>query len=318
MAVLLVMLDHLNLPIGTFAGPVGVTLFFVLSGYLITNVINLHLCNGTFTLFGFYVRRARRLLPALLVFLLAATAIRVAMGPAGGWWDQSWPGLAYAANFKVISDGWESMGFLNHLWSLSVEEHFYLLWPALLLAIPNRHLSRFLMALLLVAAAWKGYLLATVSNWDRVYLGSDTNAFALLVGSFLAVDDSPKLLRRSGHVALVATLALSLLPAGLTASALLSFAGVIGCGVLVKSASQGLPMLEGRLLCWLGTISYALYLWQGMFLQVLDDRVLGFAASLGIAALSWRVVEARWLQDRLSSRTLVPIVRNTVVTAPPR
>ena len=312
LAILLVVVSHSALEVLPFGGPVGVTLFFVLSGFLITRVITTALDDERFRLLDFFERRARRLLPALLLVVAMSLLIALLSGTLVDWWDETWPVLFYAANFRVMDQGFAAMGSLGHLWSLSVEEHFYLLWPLILMVTPKQHRLRWLMVLVVIAAGWRGLHLATNSDWNRVYLGSDTNAFSLILGGLLSVDDRLRI--SNGRVKLLAVagvVAVAALPYGYLASAVLSFAGVVMCGLLVIAAAGGYDPLEKGFLCWLGTISYGLYLWHGLVLERLQNGLIAVTISITIAGLSYRFVERRWLAARSNGQA--PVLSGLVI-----
>ena len=184
----------------TPGGFLGVDIFFVLSGYLITDLlVAQHVRLGRLDLRGFWVRRARRLLPALAVILVAVTAavaviepdqmsaLRPMLAAAVSYssnWYQAFHHVSYFASFGPPPP-------LQHLWSLAIEEQFYLAWPLLLLA-----LTRLRARWALVLTAWLGALASAVAmalmyvpggDPSRVYYGTDTHATALLVGAALAL-----------------------------------------------------------------------------------------------------------------------------------
>ncbi|HLY66186.1 MAG TPA: acyltransferase, partial [Chloroflexota bacterium] len=142
-AVLAVMLFHFGAPFDQ-GGFLGVDAFFVLSGFLITSLLVEEWArNAGISFRGFYLRRALRLLPALLVMLLGAGAVAATIAPPE-MREGTWRGIAvtllYVANWqKVFSD--QSVGVLGHTWSLSIEEQFYILWPPLLCLLLRRRLS---------------------------------------------------------------------------------------------------------------------------------------------------------------------------------
>ena len=136
LAVVLVMGSHFNLPGFSSGGFVGVTLFFVLSGYLITSVLvaERHAI-GSVSLRRFYLRRAARLLPALAVLLVVVGGSLVAMDAAGVAAAGVTSAALYVSNLAVAAG--VNTGPLEHTWSLAIEEQFYLVWPAVLLALWN-------------------------------------------------------------------------------------------------------------------------------------------------------------------------------------
>src|SRR4051794_6026981 len=177
-------------------GWLGVELFFVLSGFLITTLLlEEHDSLGTIRLLAFYTRRARRLLPALLVLLAAYSAIDVARGGqalgvvarfglyGANVYEAFWPGAAG----RLVG--------LNHLWSLAQEEQFYLLWPAALLAVKRvRNPAALLTILAAALMAYRAGLLVAGASEVRVFYAPDTNMSGLVLGSALAFQ------RRTGGV----------------------------------------------------------------------------------------------------------------------
>jgi peptidoglycan/LPS O-acetylase OafA/YrhL len=318
--------------------------FFVLSGYLITDLLtaqwNRH---GRLDLRGFWARRARRLLPALAVLLVVVTAATAVIEPAqlaalrsallaavtysSNWWQA----LAHHSYFT----GFGPPPPLQHLWSLAIEEQFYLVWPLLLIVILRTCRSRRLRA----GLAWSGAALSALAmtlvyvpgaDPSRVYYGTDTHASALFIGSALALTWP---LRRLGAVSLpgaadrdrtripdavglagIAVLAWAmghfagtdpvLYPAGLLITALA--AG----GVVLAAASPGLVSwaLSRSVLRWTGVRSYGIYLWHWPVIALATaafpaQRPAGWmwlpeaALSAGLAAASWRWVEEPIIRD---------------------
>ncbi|HMD46366.1 MAG TPA: acyltransferase family protein [Acidimicrobiales bacterium] len=184
------------------AGFLGVDAFFVLSGFLITSLLIAEWQRiATIRLGTFWARRARRLLPALLLVLLAVAAYAAFVVPRG-----TYPGLRldslstlfYVANWHFIltgSDYFNQTGLpspLTHTWSLAIEEQFYLVWPIVVLVVLR--LTRTLRPLLAVAAGgavasavWMAVLYPAGGNLTRLYYGTDTHAQCLLVGATMAI-----------------------------------------------------------------------------------------------------------------------------------
>ena len=181
-AILLVLVSHAGHLRG--GGMVGVYLFFALSGFLITGLLlTEHEC-GVIHLRGFYRRRALRLLPALTLLLVV---FGVVAARAGEWVDGLVTlalGLSYSMNIAIVA-GYDPGGFV-HLWSLALEEQFYLVWPPLLVLLLVKRSPAVIGAGLAVAAVgfavWRGYLEASGVTGPRLWWSPDTNAVPLLAG----------------------------------------------------------------------------------------------------------------------------------------
>ena len=201
-AVLAVMAFHFGLPHAA-AGFLGVDVFFVLSGYLITSLLLTQLEGGHVKVLDFWARRMRRLIPALLVLIGVVVAWGAVMAPSfsrDGLRSDVTATLFYVANWHFIStstyfanDGVASP--LQHMWSLAVEEQFYLVWPLLLLVTglivrqPRRRLIAVgaLAGAGVVASAIRLGFLWGSAGQDRAYLGTDSRIFEPLTGALLAV-----------------------------------------------------------------------------------------------------------------------------------
>ncbi|WP_326549113.1 acyltransferase family protein [Mycolicibacterium sp. ND9-15] len=203
-AVALVLADHGGIP-GVSGGFLGVDVFFVLSGFLITSLLlDEHARTGRIRLRDFWIRRARRLLPALLVMVLAVVAARgfFSAEAVSSLRDDAVASLFWVANWAFVAQRTDyfSQGAppspLQHTWSLGVEEQYYLLWPLLLIAVAfvfcRRSPTHLRWAVLGLAAA--GAIASAVAaiafthdaTLNRVYFGTDTRAQALLIGAAAA------------------------------------------------------------------------------------------------------------------------------------
>lgn len=309
-AVLLVIGQHTRHDWFPQGGTAGVILFFTLSGYLITR----QLLTKPQTLMHFYERRARRLVPALVPVFVAAPLIYLATndherGPGVG--GELLAAATYTTDVaRVFSgDGWT--GILGHTWTLAVEEQFYLVWPLLLgLALRRRvPLSATLFLGFALLTVWRLVAVGEFS-YERVYFGPDTNAFALVGGCLLAT------LERSGQYGwlfgsrpfawggLSVIFLVALVPAASEEAVLLLAipAAVAAVAVIGGAADRGLLML--RPLRYAGRISYGWYLWHGLLVFVTLDgqpltpgqRMATVPVSFLLAALSWHLVERRWLR----------------------
>jgi peptidoglycan/LPS O-acetylase OafA/YrhL len=299
-AVLAVIAFHLGLDWAP-GGMLGVGVFFTLSGYLITDILLAQLsARGRIDLGRFWLARARRLLPALFVMLAVVVAWVTIFGPAQpdqfrkgvisaifyvNNWEQIFADVSYFARF-------EAEGPLDHLWSLSVEEQFYILWPFLLLAgvklVRERPLPsgvRPRLALLTIAGALASSILMAIlyePSFDpsRLYFGTDTRAGGLLFGAALAmVWPSRRLSRRIAPQARntldglgvlgLAVIALMIWRTGELSPFLyrggfmiLSLATVLVLMPLTHPACRLGKVLGAQPLRWVGVRSYGIYLWQ--------------------------------------------------------
>ena len=336
-AVAAVVLYHLGYLKGGF---LGVDLFFVLSGYLITSLlVSEWVAHGRISLAAFWARRARRLLPALLL-VLAGVAIYAALGAEAV--DRArirTDGLAalfYVANWHQIAtktnyfDVFQSKSPLEHMWSLAIEEQFYLVWPLIALvtlgrrkrhANPDSGLARLFVVCIALAAASVAttvVLFVHSHSVDRVYYGTDTRAGAILMGAALAVGH-----QRWGRavrvgiaevldvvaIVFIGAIAVTWALANGTSPTLweggLTLIGLAVC-VLMAALVTPTPGLLGTILSFaplraLGRISYGVYLWHWPVIVALTaDRthlngvslsVVRVAVTLAIALASYRFVE---------------------------
>jgi len=310
-AILLVMVSHLRHGWRS-EGSIGVAIFFVLSGFLITALLlEERRDQGRISFKAFYARRARRLLPAMVVMIVVVSAVKAAIGVQ--WRESLEAVLLYVSNWAYI-DG-VRMTWVQHTWSLAIEEQFYLVWPvvlvlALRLVRPIK-LAPTLAVLMLASTAVRWALYASGATPLRIYEGTDARADALLAGCALAVlAHSGVRLPRIG--ALAAGWALSAaIVVGLVASDINH--NVIGptiglpLGVILLLAGLGtrsdaVTHPDGAdLVAWFGKRSYGLYLWSVpialsapyFFPGIgLTAKVALAIASIGIAELSWRFIEA--------------------------
>jgi peptidoglycan/LPS O-acetylase OafA/YrhL len=313
-------------------GFIGVDVFFVLSGYLITALLLAeHARWGAIDLLAFWRRRARRLLPALFLMLVAVAAYAAVLAPAGQRESIRLDALAtlgYVANWRFVASGqsyfaqFQAPSPLRHTWSLGIEEQWYLLFPPMLaLALSRWHPSRRLLsvalgALALASAALMAALFTPGADPSRVYFGTDTRVQALLVGAVVAValrdvtaHGRWRLATRAGSVG--GLLAVVLIVAVVRDSDAWMYRGgflltaIAAALVVVGVATRADGPVE-RLLTWaplvqVGLISYGLYLWHWpVFVTLTPERtgltalpllVLRILVTTVIAAASYLAVE---------------------------
>jgi len=288
LAVLAVIATHFNAPFIVNGGLVGVTLFFVLSGYLITTLlVTERASTGRVNLPSFYVRRAARLLPALALVLVPVGIALVIDGRPGVALAGVVTSSLYVSNLAVA--GGVVLGPLEHTWSLAIEEQFYLLWPAILILGFSR--PRLLIAGLVVAIAVSAALrLGPVTDIERfwwLYHHTFTRADALLVGCLLAlVPFRPSLPTTIAAAASLVFLILLPTDQGTFATLLLLPTALAG-GIVVAAKPRLLGVAP---LVAIGRISYGLYLWH-FPLAMLLPAWAAFFGTFVLAALSYRFVE---------------------------
>ncbi|HXC53884.1 MAG TPA: acyltransferase family protein [Rhizomicrobium sp.] len=357
-AVVAVFLFHAEIPWAQ-GGYLGVDLFFVISGFLITGLLTAESeASGRLNLVQFYWRRAKRLLPASYLMTAAAVAAAALLAPDALprlRWD-TLASLAYVTNWELITSGrsyFEAMGrqpLLLHLWSLAIEEQFYIVWaPVIALVLPRlgrRTLAALAGVAAVAAAAWMAHLAAKMGYPEqgdptRLYFGTDTHGFPLLIGAVLGLLWRPGRQRGSrnpavregmfilGLGALAAMLALIarlgeqtawLYPWGLLLSA--------GASTTLIAAATWRGSAFGRLLDaaplrWIGERSYGIYLWHWpIFMLTRPDLDLHWpqgpvfglrvALTLTLSGLSYRYVEMPIRQgalDRLWTALKAPQLR---------
>ena len=315
-------------------GFLGVTVFFVLSGYLITDILAMEWKrNKRIDLKKFWLSRARRLLPGMLVMLVITLAwitifhssllekmrgdSLAALFYVSNWW-YIYHKLSYFDNFNQISP-------LNHFWSLAVEEQFYVVWPFIISLGLYYIKKQFRMILLICLGAFASALAMAILyepgvDPSRIYYGTDTRAFSLLIGAVLAlvwpsnrlankiIPKARFILDVVGGIALIIILVMFwktnqydpfLYKGGMV---LLSIATALLVANLAHPASRIAQFLRFRPLRWVGVRSYGIYLWHYPILTLTTPKVnagdfsiiraiLQFLLIILIAQISWKFIE---------------------------
>jgi len=304
-------------------GDLGVQLFFALSGFLITRLlIEEYASSGHVDYRAFVLRRAFRILPAYYAFLAGSYVLDHL---AGARWSTGMTvsSLTYLYNYWAAAQG-SPVTPLSHTWSLSVEEHFYLLWPLAFLALARkgpRILARGCAGLVVMVMIWRCVLWLQTGDGAIVYNRSDTRIDSILVGCLLACLASnkrmePGLWASWLPVVTVAALLLvrSALPRGFHYSVGFTVEAVLCAAIIMQllqlSGTRYWSWLDSTFARWLGTLSYSIYLWHGWGISIARHlppiagaRLLGgLLLTLGLAACSYYVVErpALALRDRIS------------------
>jgi peptidoglycan/LPS O-acetylase OafA/YrhL len=337
-AVLGVVLFHLGFGWAE-GGLLGVGVFFTLSGYLITDILLTQVRRGGIGLRSFWAARARRLLPGLFLMLIVVMAWVTLIGPhqpadfraaalsAVGYFNNWWLIFHHVSYFERFAPP----SPLNHLWSLSVEEQFYIFWPFLLMLgirfIPEvkntTGVRPRLAGAALVAALASGILMAILYSPSldpsRVYYGTDTRALELLIGAALAMVWPSHRLRANiapqARWVIDGAGAVGLLAIGLMfwsvneftpflyrgGFALLAVGSALAVAALAHPASRLGPIVGCKPMRWIGQRSYGIYLWalpiivltspQGAHGPNVLRAALQVAAIMAVAELSWRYVE---------------------------
>lgn len=326
LAVMLVVAIHCLVP-GFSGGFLGVDMFFVLSGYLITRLLkNEHETTGQIALGRFWIRRLVRLWPPLLALLAVTVTIGPLILPQFDHVRAALVAGLYMADY-IGAYAPAPRGPVTHTWSLAIEEKYYLIWPPVLMALLwidiRQRLLRAVFALFLLATAWRIAEVVHLQDFFAVYSRLDTRLSGFLLGGLLALAGTIKMSPRLADVTAAASLAL--LVAALASYRLGQMEALVSGVTLVEVATGGLILsvtaaqgvahrvLGFPVLARVGLISYAIYLWHYPFALLLRGLLpwpatfaIVTAFSLILAWSSWVLIERPLLGLRQRLREPAP------------
>ena len=327
LAVVAVMLYHLGftwIP----GGFLGVDLFFVISGYVITRLLIDSIArSGVLDLRAFYKARIRRLFPPL-IFMIIATSIYI-----GIWAPETMRRFVSDSPFSLLgvmnwwlvfrhTDYFDSISrapLLQHTWSLGVEAQFYLLWPLILLLTVRYLGKKKIPGAALFIAAVSGITLlvvsfqvdaASTSQISHVYFGTDTHSIGLFLGAALAVSWIPQNLKEDverraqdfidgigvfGFIGMIATFLFIDETDPTLYKLAFPLAGIFGCAIItsiVHPASRFAPLLSSKVAVWIGERSYSIYLWHWVVFQLTRPAVDIEGSAWALTALRILIVLA--------------------------
>ena len=329
-AVFIVMLAHIGSPYPR-SGGLGVDIFFVLSGFLITTIISSELRQwGSISYSDFYIRRILRLAPCLLAVCFCTWMAYYLHGsptPDG----PVLMSLTYVSNWSRAVYNYD-LGLLNHTWSLAIEEQFYLVWPLVVVALERTSSSfvskaKVLFVCALTVATYRFFMVETY-DVSRIYFGLDTHMDGLVMGASLsyfilhcryAIIPQANLLKFISYVMVPATLVgLAVMIYYITwTSPYMGYFGflvaALGAAIVVLDLNLSTfsllkPIFENRLLAYLGKISYGLYLWHILVYASVNqlfpeysafgvkEMLIKFSLSIAVASMSYHLFEAKILK----------------------
>ena len=304
------------------AGFMGVDIFFVLSGFLITSLLMKDRSTNQKNLFRrFYRRRALRLLPALYALLLADFFVsRWENFPGDIQWRTTWHAILFLNNWNIVNNFGEAQNDLGHLWSLGIEEQFYLIWPLTIwllakLKIPSKMMIPLILFASLVVMVHRTSLWNDGTSWIILYIRTDTRLDSLLIGAMFAYayrhyQVPSKILNSVATLSFLGLVYIKYVPdkspfifeMGWTIIALLA-------GFIILSVVEGVFFVQ-KVFTWrpltiIGKVSYGLYLWHMPIFLLFGRHVtsgsrplrllIGIILASAVTSLSWYFVEKPFL-----------------------
>ena len=305
-------------------GFVGVDIFFVISGFLISSIIQNEISQGKFSFIGFYERRLRRIIPALLTVLLATMLVGYFLLLPEEYAELAKSSMAAGAFFPNIYFWATSSTYfgldivstpLLHTWSLGVEEQFYIIFPVLIYLLLTRfsikYVARIIIALLVLSLCANLFLVEIAANSKFAFYMLPTRAWELLAGVVLSLGILPKIHRPviANSISLLGFVLIVLTMLRLNENSL--FPGinaiwpVFGTALIIYSGTHQPTVisriLTNQLLVGIGVISYSLYLWHwpvtvytNMYWESDYNKLFIISASLILAFMSYRLIETRF------------------------
>jgi len=338
-AIILVLLFH-AFPESVKGGFIGVDVFFVISGYLISNIIFRNLENENFNFTDFYIRRIRRIFPALIFVLICTTLF--------GWFslmpNEYWQfgkhligGAGFASNFILLEesgyfDQLSNAKPLLHLWSLGIEEQFYIFWPLILFIGWKKKINLLFITLGLLASSFLLSIWGSSHNAISTFYSPQTRFWELLVGAVLAFrfSDKPSFLSLfkncdRNYLALggliLIVLGLAFIKKGVGFPGWWAILPTLGTAFILlagKKAYLNRKVFSNKVLVWVGCISFPLYLWHWpilSFMWIINNgtpsvlaRVMGILLSILLAAFTYKFIESPFrfgLHSKIKASLLV-------------
>jgi peptidoglycan/LPS O-acetylase OafA/YrhL len=298
---------------GVKGGFSGVDIFFVLSGYLITTIIFENLEKGRFSFLEFYSRRIKRIFPALALVLISCLFLGWVLLFADEYEQLGWhifSGVGFFSNFTLLGEsGYFDVSAekkpLLHLWSLAIEEQYYILWPLVVYFMYQWRINLGLVITSLLVGLFLFNIFSIQTNPVATFYLPHTRFWELLVGSFIAylmVFKKNQVILSSNVLNVLSVIGLSLITFGIVfLNNKMAFPGwwallpTVGTALIIFSGSNNFisqKILSNRVFVWIGLISYPLYLWHWpllSFLKILGDqpKFTKLAAVIGSIFLAW-------------------------------